>query len=153
MCVPIAGPLASEERSRICDDGKGCFGQCTRRHVQLSCRMSCPARWKRRRALLAGNGHCRSYIGCSLLAANVFCELQEELGGVNPSTLSSRLKMLEDEGLITREQVSSIPPHVAYSLTSKGRELAPVVAEIAVWSQNWLCNEDKHLINPQAMPA
>lgn len=82
-----------------------------------------------------------------------FCELQEELGGVNPSTLSSRLKMLEDEGLITRGQVSSIPPHVAYSLTSKGRELAPVVAEIAVWSQNWLCNEDKHLINPQAMPA
>lgn len=26
MCVPIAGPLESEERSRICDDGKGCLG-------------------------------------------------------------------------------------------------------------------------------
>ena len=41
-----------------------------------------------------------------------FRELQEKLGGVNPSTLSSRLKMLEDEGLVTREQVSSIPPQV-----------------------------------------
>ena len=48
-----------------------------------------------------------------------FCELQEELGGVNPSTLSSRLKMLEDEGLVMRDQVSSIPPHVEYSLTTR----------------------------------
>ena len=36
-----------------------------------------------------------------------FCELQDALGGVNPSTLSSRLKMLEDEGLIRRVQVRS----------------------------------------------
>ena len=31
-------------------------------------------------------------------ATRRFCELQEALGGVNPSTLSSRLKMLEEEG-------------------------------------------------------
>ena len=72
-----------------------------------------------------------------------FCELQEELGGVNPSTLSSRLKMLEDEGLVTREQVSSVPPHVEYSLTDKGRELAPVIAEISDWSQRWICSEGR----------
>ncbi len=70
-----------------------------------------------------------------------FCELQEELGGVNPSTLSSRLKMLEDEGLVMRVQVSAIPPHVEYSLTDKGSELAPVIAEIAGWSERWVCNE------------
>jgi len=70
-----------------------------------------------------------------------FCELQEELGGVNPSTLSSRLKMLEDEGMVRREQISAIPPHVEYSLTDKGRELAPVIAEIARWSNRWLCND------------
>ena len=50
--------------------------------------------------------------------------------------------MLEDEGLVMREQVSSIPPHVEYSLTDKGRELAPVIAEIAGWSQRWVCNEE-----------
>lgn len=71
-----------------------------------------------------------------------FCELQEELGGVNPSTLSSRLKMLEDEGLVMRDQVSSIPPHVEYSLTDKGSELAPVIAEIAGWSQRWVCHDE-----------
>ena len=43
-----------------------------------------------------------------------FCELQEQLGGVNPSTLSSRLKMLEDEGLVKREagQFDSAPCRV-----------------------------------------
>jgi len=71
-----------------------------------------------------------------------FCELQEALGGVNPSTLSSRLKMLEEEGLIRRMQVSAIPPHVEYSLTEMGDQLHDVIQEISKWSRRWLCNED-----------
>ena len=69
-----------------------------------------------------------------------FCELQEALGGVNPSTLSSRLKMLEEEGLIRRIQISAIPPHVEYSLTEMGAQLQAVIQEINRWSCAWLCN-------------
>ena len=72
-----------------------------------------------------------------------FCELQEALGGVNPSTLSSRLKMLEDEGIIRRVQVSAIPPHVEYSLTEMGSQLHCVIQEISRWSQNWLCTPER----------
>ena len=72
-----------------------------------------------------------------------FCELQDALGGVNPSTLSSRLKMLEDEGMIRRVQVSAIPPHVEYSLTEMGSQLQCVIREIAKWSQNWLCTPER----------
>lgn len=72
-----------------------------------------------------------------------FCELQDALGGVNPSTLSSRLKMLEDEGLIRREQISAIPPHVEYSLTEMGFQLQCVIREISRWSQSWLCTPDR----------
>jgi DNA-binding HxlR family transcriptional regulator len=68
-----------------------------------------------------------------------FCELQEALGGVNPSTLSSRLKMLEEEGMVLRHQISDIPPHVEYSLTPMGDQLAGVIDEIARWSRAWLC--------------
>lgn len=68
-----------------------------------------------------------------------FCELQEALGGVNPSTLSSRLKMLEEEGIVHRAQVSTIPPHVEYSLTLMGHELHGVIREITKWSNTWLC--------------
>lgn len=79
-----------------------------------------------------------------LLSCNCkrFCELQDELGGVNPSTLSSRLKMLEDEGLVRRVEVSSIPPHVEYSLTEKGDQLGPVIQQIAVWGNRWLCKQN-----------
>ncbi|MDQ3248020.1 MAG: helix-turn-helix transcriptional regulator [Chloroflexota bacterium] len=68
-----------------------------------------------------------------------FCEIQEELGGVNPSTLSSRLKMLEETGLIRRLQISAIPPHVEYSLTEMGAELHEVIRDISKWSRAWLC--------------
>jgi DNA-binding HxlR family transcriptional regulator len=72
-----------------------------------------------------------------------FCELQDALGGVNPSTLSSRLKMLEDEGMIRRVQISAIPPHVEYSLTEMGSQLQCVIREIAKWSQSWLCTPER----------
>ncbi len=70
-----------------------------------------------------------------------FCELQEALGGVNPSTLSSRLKMLEEEGLVRRVQVSAVPLHVEYSLTSAGAALRDVIAAVTKWSNAWLCGE------------
>ena len=67
-----------------------------------------------------------------------FCELQDALGGVNPSTLSSRLKMLEEEGLVRRTQVSAIPPHGEYSLTDMGGQLQPVIHAVIRWSKVWL---------------
>jgi DNA-binding HxlR family transcriptional regulator len=67
-----------------------------------------------------------------------FCELQDALGGVNPSTLSSRLKMLEEEGIVCRTQVSAIPPHVEYSLTDMGCQLEAVIRAIIHWSNVWL---------------
>lgn len=68
-----------------------------------------------------------------------FCELQEALGKVNPSTLSSRLKMLEEAGLVTRRQISDIPPHVEYGLTEMGAQLRGVINEITRWSNTHLC--------------
>ena len=80
-----------------------------------------------------------------------FCELQEALGGVNPSTLSSRLKMLEEGGLVRRIQVSEIPPHVEYSLTDMGCELQGVILEITKWSNTWLCTQHpQHPVGSEA---
>jgi DNA-binding HxlR family transcriptional regulator len=66
-----------------------------------------------------------------------FCELQDALGGANSATLSQRLKLLEDEGLISRRVVSSVPPWVEYSLTPKGRELHEALAPIDRWADRW----------------
>lgn len=81
-----------------------------------------------------------------------FCEIQEELGGVNPGTLSSRLKMLEEEGIIRRVQISAIPPHVEYSLTEMGAELHDVIREISKWSKTWLCNVERQPVQRVVEP-
>jgi DNA-binding HxlR family transcriptional regulator len=66
-----------------------------------------------------------------------FCELQDALGGANSATLSQRLKMLEDEGLIERRAISAVPPWVEYSLTTKGADLRGAIAGIDRWADRW----------------
>ncbi|HEX2141046.1 MAG TPA: helix-turn-helix domain-containing protein [Candidatus Limnocylindria bacterium] len=66
-----------------------------------------------------------------------FCELQDALGGANSATLSQRLKLLEDEGLVDRRAVSETPPWVEYSLTVKGTDLHRAIAGIDRWADRW----------------
>ncbi|HET6379912.1 MAG TPA: helix-turn-helix domain-containing protein [candidate division Zixibacteria bacterium] len=66
-----------------------------------------------------------------------FCELQDALGGANSATLSQRLKLLEDEGLVDRRAVSETPPWVEYSLTEKGSDLHRAIAAIDRWADRW----------------
>ena len=66
-----------------------------------------------------------------------FCELQDALGEANSATLSQRLKLLEDEGLIDRRAVSETPPWVEYSLTDKGADLRRAIAGIDRWADRW----------------
>jgi len=67
-----------------------------------------------------------------------FCELQNQLGGLNPATLTQRLKRLENEGLVERVEVNTLPSHVEYGLTRKGGDLGPVVEGLNTWGEKWL---------------
>jgi DNA-binding HxlR family transcriptional regulator len=70
-----------------------------------------------------------------------FCELQDALGGANSATLSQRLKLLEDEGLIDRRMVSEVPPWVEYSLTTKGADLRRAIGPIDAWANRWAARQ------------
>ncbi len=70
-----------------------------------------------------------------------FCELQDALGGANSATLSQRLKLLEDEGLVDRTMVSEVPPWVEYSLTTKGSDLRRAIHGIDRWADRWAPNQ------------
>jgi DNA-binding HxlR family transcriptional regulator len=70
-----------------------------------------------------------------------FCELQDALGGANSATLSQRLKLLEDEGLIDRHTVSTMPPWVEYSLTDKGADLGRAITGIDRWAERWASHQ------------
>ena len=56
--------------------------------------------------------------------------------GVTNAMLSSSLKDLERDGIITRKQYEEIPPRVEYSLTEHGKELWPILHRLAHWAKN-----------------
>ena len=66
-----------------------------------------------------------------------FCELQDALGGANSATLSQRLKLLEDEGMIERRAISAVPPWVEYSLTDKGSDLRAAITGFDRGAERW----------------
>ncbi len=67
-----------------------------------------------------------------------FCELQAEVGEVNPRTLSQRLKLLEEEGIIRRHPLSEKKHIALYDLTEKGRGMLPIIDVIVEWASQWL---------------
>jgi DNA-binding HxlR family transcriptional regulator len=62
--------------------------------------------------------------------------------GISPGVLSSRLRMLEAAGLITRKQYPEIPPRVEYSLTEKGRAAVPLIDQLRRYGEVWLDDVD-----------
>lgn len=59
-----------------------------------------------------------------------FCELERAVPGINPVTLTSRLKRMEGLGLIERRTESDRKLPVTYSLTTEGQELLPITMSI-----------------------
>ncbi len=67
-----------------------------------------------------------------------FSELAEALTVVSDRVLSERLKELEGAQILERHVYPETPVRVEYSLTEKGRDLAPVVQSIEDWSHRWV---------------
>jgi DNA-binding HxlR family transcriptional regulator len=62
-----------------------------------------------------------------------FNDLRQEVGGIAPNILASRLRRLEREGLVVARPYSRRPLRVAYELTGSGRELAGALRLLAHW--------------------
>ena len=61
-------------------------------------------------------------------------DLKRKTTGITNAMLSSSLKELESDGLVTRKQYEEIPVRVEYSLTDKGAELWPILHRLAHWA-------------------
>jgi len=64
-----------------------------------------------------------------------FAELRRRLDGVTPKVLTSTLRALEREGLLTRSVYPTVPPRVEYRLPLLGREVGGLLQSITDWSQ------------------
>ncbi|MBA4409467.1 MAG: helix-turn-helix domain-containing protein [Bacteroidota bacterium] len=62
-------------------------------------------------------------------------ELLNAIPDISQKMLSTTLKHLENDHLITREAYAEIPPRVEYSLTETGKELMPVLQMMIEWAQ------------------
>ncbi len=62
-----------------------------------------------------------------------FCQLQEQLDGINPRTLSARLTKLEQSGLITKTTCDN-SQRCEYALSPKGQTLLPIIESMSRWS-------------------
>ncbi len=66
-----------------------------------------------------------------------FVELQRVLPGISTEQLRSRLNRMVADGLLTRQRYREVPPRVDYELTSRSRELLPVLGALARWGYDW----------------
>ena len=67
--------------------------------------------------------------------ARRFSDLQDALTGIAPNTLSNRLKMLEDHGVIERRIYDTHPPRSEYHLTEKGSKMRPIIDAMRAWGR------------------
>jgi DNA-binding HxlR family transcriptional regulator len=61
-------------------------------------------------------------------------ELQRAIEEVSPKMLTQTLRGLEEDGLVAREVLSFIPPHVEYQLTDMGKSVMPLLHKLREWA-------------------
>ena len=66
-----------------------------------------------------------------------FGELRASLLGISPKTLTERLRILEQEGIVERRIYPEVPPRVEYSLTKRGQALKPIIEGMREWGAHW----------------
>jgi DNA-binding HxlR family transcriptional regulator len=70
--------------------------------------------------------------------ARRFMQLEHACPGISPRTLSERLDMLEQEGIVIRRSYPESPPRVEYELTDKGKALLPIINAMRRFGHSWL---------------
>jgi len=63
--------------------------------------------------------------------ASRFSELERSLTGISPRTLSLRLRALEEEGIVARDDCD-------YRLTEKGTALLPIIEGLRAYGMQWI---------------
>ena len=70
-----------------------------------------------------------------------FNEFLDSIEGINPKTLSTRLREMEKNGLIERSVYPGTPVKIQYFLTKEGRALIPILDQMAAFSMQYYSKE------------
>jgi DNA-binding HxlR family transcriptional regulator len=75
-------------------------------------------------------------IALSKLGTMRFSQIRRRIGGVSERMLAQTLRTLEEDGFLARKAYDVVPPHVEYSLTPLGEEVAQHVHALTHWIEN-----------------
>lgn len=101
------------------------------RHSRFDCSPGCAVE----AAISLIDGKWKCVVLYHLLAEGTlrFNELRRRAPSVTQRMLTNQLRELEADGLIDRKVYPQVPPKVEYSLTERGRGLAPVLMALKAW--------------------
>lgn len=69
-----------------------------------------------------------------------FSEIRQAIEGVSERMLAETLKRLEQDGMLTRKSMNTVPPHVEYTLTEHGRQAGQRIRNLVDWLEEQLPN-------------
>jgi len=72
-----------------------------------------------------------------------FGELRRSVTGITQSMLTSQLRELEEDGIISRKIYAEIPPRVEYTLTEFGLTLSPIMLAMGKWGEEYRLKKQK----------
>ncbi len=70
-----------------------------------------------------------------------FNQFLDSVEGINPKTLSVRLREMERDGLIDRKVYPETPIRVEYFLTEKGKALKPILEQMSTFSMKYCAGD------------
>lgn len=65
-----------------------------------------------------------------------FAQVRRRVDGISERMLAQTLQVLESDRLVLRQAHDVVPPHVDYSLTPLGREVATRVLNLSAWIED-----------------
>jgi DNA-binding HxlR family transcriptional regulator len=81
-----------------------------------------------------------------------FSEVRRDIPGISAKVLTSRLRDLEERGVLGRSVMPTSPPTVEYELTSLGRELLPAIRSIVEVGSRLLLRDRSRQIDRMNVP-
>ncbi|MGL4662482.1 MAG: winged helix-turn-helix transcriptional regulator [Culicoidibacterales bacterium] len=95
-------------------------------------------------------GKCKPLILEYLITSGTkrFNEILSYITQVSQRTLTTQLRELEADGLISRKIYAVVPPKVEYSITEKGKSLLPILDLMCEWGEKNI-DDRFELLNPQ----
>ena len=70
-----------------------------------------------------------------------FGELKKSIGTISQKVLTTNLRSMEEDGLLSRKVYAEVPPRVEYTLTETGLSLKPILDSMDAWGTAY---KEKH---------